>query len=264
MSSYANPTASDASIRRRILELGEWFHNLNLEGIETAPNHFLGDYPNIKWQRLKDALPGDLRGMTVLDVGCNGGFFSIEMKKRGADRVVAMDYDPRYLAQARLAAELSRMNIEFIELSVYDVHKLAQQFDIVLFMGVLYHLRYPLLALDLLSRHAVKDWFIFQSLLRGSHETLNIDADYPFEEEKIFEDPRYPVLHFVENDYAHDPTNWWIPNRSCAEGMLRSAGFSVLAQPDLDVFICRKQKDTAEADGKLTGLAVEGMALPHD
>ena len=65
-------------IRRRIDGLGQWFHNIELKGVRTAPNHFLGDYPNVKWRRFAHAVPKDLRGMTVLDIGCNGGFYSID------------------------------------------------------------------------------------------------------------------------------------------------------------------------------------------
>src|SRR5690348_10909113 len=75
---------STDELRRRIGELGEWFHNLELHGVRTAPNHFLGDFPNIKWKHISTALPNDLSGATVLDIGCNGGFYSIELKKRGA------------------------------------------------------------------------------------------------------------------------------------------------------------------------------------
>ena len=48
-------------IERRIHELGKWFHNMNLGGVWTAPNHFLGDYPNVKWQRFSSAIPDNLR-----------------------------------------------------------------------------------------------------------------------------------------------------------------------------------------------------------
>src|SRR4051795_9399521 len=131
-------------IERRIRELGDWFHNLDLGGVLTAPNHFLGDYPNIKWRTFAHALPADLRGKTVLDIGCNAGFYSIEMKKRGADRVLGIDFDESYLNQARFAAEINGLDIEFREVSVYDVGALGEKFDLVIFMGVLYHLRHPL------------------------------------------------------------------------------------------------------------------------
>ncbi len=110
----------------------------------------------MKWQRFAHAIPPDLTGKTVLDIGCNGGFYSIEMKRRGAERVLGIDFDDDYLAQARFAAEVTGLDIEFRKLSVYDVGALGERFDIVLFMGVLYHLRHPLLALDLIREHVAE------------------------------------------------------------------------------------------------------------
>jgi tRNA (mo5U34)-methyltransferase len=235
----SNDTIDPAAIPQRIAELGEWFHNIDLHGHPTAPHHFLGDYPAIKWRAFADAIPSDLRGRTVLDVGCNGGFYSIEMKRRGADRVVGIDWDERYLAQARFAADVSHVDIEFRRLSVYDIAALAERFDVVLFMGVLYHLRHPLLALDLLHQHATRDLLVFQSMLRGADEVEPLARDYPFTETDVFDAPGYPKLHFVEHKYTGDETNWWIPNRAAAEAMLRSAGFEVIAHPEREVFICR-------------------------
>jgi tRNA (mo5U34)-methyltransferase len=236
----AVPRWSADTIARRVRELGPWFHNIDLAGVHTAPDHFLGDYPAIKWRRFAHALPQDLRGMSVLDIGCNGGFYSIEMKRRGAERVVGIDFDDDYLAQARFAAEVSGMDIEFRNLSVYDVAALGAKFDVVLFMGVLYHLRHPLLALDLIHEHAAKNLFVFQSMQRGSDDAAVLQHDYPFLENDIFEREDYPKLHFVEHSYAGDPTNWWIPNRACVEAMLRSSGFRILARPEAEVFVCRR------------------------
>ncbi len=227
-------------IRRRVHDLGQWFHNLNLRGVETAPDHFLGDYPSTKWRRFAHALPQDLRGKTVLDVGCNAGYYSIEMKRRGAERVLGIDADERYLEQARFAAAVCGLDIELRRLSVYDVATLGERFDIVLFMGVLYHLRHPLLALDLLHEHVVGDLMVFQSMLRGSTEVTPVADDYPFQETEIFEQPGYPQMYFVEKQYCVDPTNWWIPNRACAEAMLRSSGFRIIDRPEAEVYLCRR------------------------
>jgi len=226
-------------IQREVAALGPWFHNLNLGGVQTAGDHFLGDFPGAKWRRFQHALPEDLSGKTVLDIGCNAGFYSIEMKRRGGKRVVGIDSDPRYLAQARLAARVTGYDIEFHELSVYDVARLGEQFDVVLFMGVFYHLRHPLLALDLIRAHAVKDLLVFQSLQCASEEVYPVAADYDFSETAHFEEPGYPKLHFVEHEYANDWTNWWIPNAACSAAMLRVAGFEILMQPETDVFVCR-------------------------
>jgi tRNA (mo5U34)-methyltransferase len=231
---------SPIEIERRVHELGDWFQNLDLGGVRTAPNHFLGDYPSIKWRTFAHAIPADLSGKSVLDIGCNAGFYSLEMKRRGASRVVGIDSDETYLAQARFAAEVNGAEIEFRRMDVYDVAKLGERFDLVLFMGVLYHLRHPLLALDLLWEHVVGDTMVFQSLMRGSKEVAALAPDYPFGEKSIFEQPGYPTMYFVEKRYSHDPTNWWIPNRACAEAMLRSAGFSIVDHPEDEVYICQR------------------------
>jgi tRNA (mo5U34)-methyltransferase len=226
-------------IRREVEALGPWFHNIDLGGVATAPEHLLGDYPAVKWRRFAHALPPDLRGKTVLDIGCNGGFHSIEMKRRGADHVLAMDTDERYLRQARFAAQVIGVDIEFSRLSVYDVATLGGRFDIVLFLGVLYHLRHPLLALDLIREHVICDLFICQSMQRGDAAEEKLAEDYQFSESAIFERQGFPRMAFIEHRYAGDPTNWWIPNRACTAAMLRSAGFVIDSNPEEEVFICR-------------------------
>jgi tRNA (mo5U34)-methyltransferase len=234
------------ALEQRIRSLGDWFHNLDLGGVPTAPHHFLGDYPRCKWVHFADAIPQDLRGRTVLDIGCNAGFYSLEMKRRGADRVLGIDFDERYLAQARLAAEVSELEIEFRQLSVYDVGSLGERFDIVLFMGVFYHLRHPLLALDLIHAHVTRDLLVFQSMQRGSAETEPLREDYPFSETEIFERPSYPRMSFIERKYAGDPTNWWTPNRAAVEAMLRSSGFEILDHPEAEVFVCRRREQPSQ------------------
>jgi tRNA (mo5U34)-methyltransferase len=233
-------------MRQRADALGPWFHNIDLKGVPTAPDHFLGDYPRDKFLRFADALPADLTGKTVLDIGCNAGFYSVEMKRRGADRVLGIDSDDRYLAQARLAAEaLGYRGIEFAKLSVYDVGALGERFDLVIFMGVLYHLRHPLLALDLIREHVAGDLMLFQTMQQGSAEVADVPNDHPFfvpgttTPPPVFDDPGYPKLHFIERAFANDWTNWWAPNPACSQAMLRAAGFSVERTPEPDVYLCR-------------------------
>lgn len=228
-----------SEIRQQVADLGDWFHNIDLAGVQTAPQHFLGDYPSVLWRCIAASLPQDLAGRTVLDIGCNAGFYAIEMKRRGAERVLGIDTSDRYLAQARFAAEVCDVDIEFRKLSVFDVAALAERFDVVLLMGVLYHLRHPLLALDLVWEHVVRDLLVFQSMQRGSNEVEPLEDDYDFAERAIFDRPGFPKLHFVEHAYCDDGTNWWIPNRACAEAMLRSAGFTILEHPSAEIYICR-------------------------
>jgi tRNA (mo5U34)-methyltransferase len=229
------------ALERKIRELGPWFHNLKLRGVSTAPEHFLGDYPAVKWQSFAHAIPQDLTGKTVLDVGCNAGFYSMEMKRRGASRVVGIDSEDLYLTQARFAAEIEGYtDIEFHNLSVYDVAKLGEKFDFVIFMGVLYHLRHPLLALDLLYEHVVGDLLLFQSMQRGAPEVEPVDPDYHFWQQDHFQRAGYPQMYFIEHRYCGDPTNWWVPNAAGAEAMLRSAGFDILEHPEQEVYLCRR------------------------
>lgn len=234
------PDSEDGDLVARIAALAPWFHNMNLKGIWTAPDHFLGDYPAVKFRHVEALLPRDLGGRTVLDIGCNAGFYAIEMKRRGAAWVVGIDTDDRYLAQARLAAAACGQEIELRKLSVYDVGALGERFDLVLFMGVLYHLRHPLLALDLIREHAARDLLLFQSLQRGADGILPLAPDYPFEETQIFDAPEYPKLHFVEREYVHDWTNWWIPNRAATEALLRAAGFLIEDRAGEDIYLCRR------------------------
>ncbi|CAG1064976.1 tRNA U34 carboxymethyltransferase [uncultured bacterium] len=229
-------------IRKKAGELGPWFQNIDLRGVKTAPEHFLGDYPNMKWKKFAHAVPEDLSGMSVLDIGCNAGFYSVEMKKRGAESVLGIDSDEDYLKQARFASSVLGYDVEFMRMSVYDVERLGRKFDLVLFMGVLYHLRHPLLALDLIYEHAASGLFVFQSMLRGDDGAEDIEDDYPFSESAVFHRPAFPKLHFIENSYSGDDTNWWLPNRSCVEALLRSSGFDILTNPEKEVFICRKGK----------------------
>ena len=115
-----------------------------------------------------------------------------------------------------------------------------EQFDLVIFMGVLYHLRHPLLALDLIHEHVARDMLLFQSMQRGDSRIDAIDKNYDFWTTEHFDSPGYPKLHFIEHRYADDPTNWWAPNRACVEAMLRSAGFIIAAHPEEEVYLCRK------------------------
>lgn len=242
-------TTEDRTLEDRITALGPWFQNLRLRGIETAPDHFLGDYPEVKFARFRDALPDDLKGMTVLDIGCNAGFYSFEMKRRGADYVVGIDTDERYLQQARFAAETEGIDADFRRMSVWQVAELEMQFDLVIFMGVLYHLRHPLLALDLIHEHVAKDLLLFQSMQRGSSEVENVAPDYGFNAAAPFDRPGFPKLHFIEHRYAQDQTNWWVPNRACVEAMLRSSGFSIVLHPEEEVYWCRREPVAVPADG---------------
>ena len=244
------------TLAREISELGDWFHNIDLYGVPTAPNHFLGDFPNVKWKHIEKAIPKNLVGASVLDIGCNGGFYSIQMKRRGAERVLGIDVDERYLNQGRFAAKTLGLDIDFERRSVYEVAGLDEQFDFVIFMGVLYHLRYPLFALDnVIKKIAPGGTMLFQTMLRGSEETRAWEKNYHFWNKEIFQSPEFPRMYFIENCYANDYTNWWIPNRACAEAMLRSSGLELLSNPESETWLC------APKDSKRNGKFILDLEL---
>jgi tRNA (mo5U34)-methyltransferase len=224
---------------KEVAELGPWFHNLHLpDGTQTAPNHFLGDFPRYKWLRLAPHLPPRLDGWTALDIGCNAGYYSFELVRRGA-RVTGIDVDPHYLAQARWAAKEFGLqsSVEFREMQVYDLARVEEKFDLVLFMGVFYHLRYPLLGLDIVAR-CTGQMMVFQTMRMPGMEVYHDTLDHHIEEREALRNPGWPTMAFIEHRFANDPTNWWVPNHAGVEAMLRSSGMRVCAHLGHEIYLC--------------------------
>jgi tRNA (mo5U34)-methyltransferase len=233
------PSPAPQRREQEIASLGPWFHNLHLpDGSQTAPTHFLGDFPSYKWRTLAPHLPERLDGWTALDIGCNAGYYSFELARRNA-RVTGIDVDPHYLRQARWAARelgLERA-VEFRQMQVYDLADQAERFDLVLFMGVFYHLRYPLLGLDIVARHTGR-MMVFQTMTIPGLEIYPDTGDYPIDEREVLQEPGWPRMAFIERRFAGDPTNWWVPNHAAVEAMLRSSGMDVRAHLGHEIYIC--------------------------
>jgi tRNA (mo5U34)-methyltransferase len=238
-SAEAGAAAGDGRRSRQVAALGPWFHNFHLpDGTQTAPHHFLGDFPRYKWQRLAPHLPGSLDGWTALDVGCNAGYYSLELARRGA-RVTGIDVDPHYLKQARWAAREFGLDdaVEFREMQIYELAHGEEMFDLVLFMGVFYHLRYPLLGLDIVARRTQR-MMVFQTLRMPGMEVYTDTLDHDIEERGALRHPGWPAMAFIEHCFAGDPTNWWVPNHAGIEAMLRSSGMAVRAHLGHEIYLC--------------------------
>lgn len=245
MNAVVDPATSD--LQREVDSLAPWFHNLHLPGgVQTVPQHFIGgDFPRFKWEQIAPHIPQDLSGWRVLDVGCNAGFYSFELAKRGAS-VLAVDVEPHYLKQARWAARLYGLQdqVEFREVGVYDIGTWQESFDLVWFMGVLYHLRYPLLALDLLAARTRK-LMVFQTLTMPGKDVYEDTQDHPITERAPMLEEGWPKMAFIEHKFAGDPTNWWAPNHACCEAMLRSAGMRVVGRPADEIYLCEPSGSSA-------------------
>lgn len=231
--------AQGRDLQRQIAELGPWFHNLHLpDGTQTAPNHHLGDFPSYKWERLAPHVPQDLQGWTALDIGCNAGFYTFELARRGA-HVTAIDVDTHYLTQAKWAARQFGLEdcVQFTQMQVYDLAHSEEKFDLVLFMGVFYHLRYPMLGLDIVTQK-IKRLMVFQTLtmpgLEVYENTDGLDIDY----REPMREPGWPMMAFIEHTLAGDPTNWWAANHAGVEAMLRSSGMKVIEYLKHETYLC--------------------------
>ena len=221
-------------------QLAPWFHNLHLPGgRRTAPDHPLGDFPAYKWEQIAPHLPADLSGARALDIGCNAGFYTFELARRGAE-VLAIDIDEHYLRQARWAAgELGLgERVELRQMGVYDLATLdAEPFDVVLFLGVLYHLRHPLLALDTVSA-LTGGTLVVQTLTMPGEARLIPPPDLPIDDRDRLREPGWPAMAFIEHELAGDPTNWWAPDAACVEAMLRSCEMEICGRPGHEFWLC--------------------------
>jgi len=173
-----------------------------------------------------------------LDIGCSSGFFSMKLIENQAKHVIRIDDGEQNLAipQVKLVAEtLNVKNVDFEKLSVYDVEKLEKKFDLTLFLGVFYHLRYPLLALDKLRK--VTDKMILQTVTTEIEDTSKKKMENYFQmpsemeniklRSKLFYDPGYPKTHFIENMLEGDKSNKCLPNLEAVTAMLRASDFQI-------------------------------------
>lgn len=233
-----------------IAALGPWVHNLHLpDGTQTLPEHPLiyGDFPNDKWKLVRDAIPADLAGWSALDIGCNAGFYAYELAKRGA-RVTGLDQEPHYLNQARWAAPRMGLadRVEFRQGKLYELAREPETYDLVWFMGVLYHLRYPMLGLDIAARKT-RRLMVFQTLTMPGTDVAETPPDMPLLDRDAMLAPGWPKMAFIEKRLAGDETNWWTPNLAGIEAMLRAAGMRILHRLPHEIFVCEPDPENPSA-----------------
>jgi tRNA (mo5U34)-methyltransferase len=166
----------------------------------------------------------DLRGKRVLDVGTRDGFFAFECERRGAE-VVAVDYAGMDLTGFGAAKKIYGSQVEYVQANVYDLSPdVLDTFDVVLFLGVLYHLRHPLLALDRL-RPLCRSLLIVESLVCDAKVFTGFETGEPLARLA----PRLvdtPLAQFLPvGGYHTDSTNKWVPNVAALRALLADALF---------------------------------------
>jgi len=183
------------------------------------------------WERFRAAFPSDLQGASVLDVGANAGFFLIQAKLLGAGRVVGIESVDEYLRQAELCRRIWGLDIEYWAMDAHQMDSIQEEFDIVFFTSILYHLKNPLMVLEEVGR-ICRDAVVVESevILEDPRNCVYVRQG-PAGQLRITP-CRTGVMKFIEKDELNsDGSNWWVPDTECVLGMLRTAGFKYFSKP---------------------------------
>ncbi len=247
-----SPNKSTSITRREIEDgidrLAPWFHCIDLGGgVKTKTASAVGepiDHPRPTWETVKACVPANLAGMTVLDVGCNAGFYSIEMKRRGAARVLGLDAQRDLIRQAEFVREVLGLDIEYGRKSVYDLDPFTLgQFDVTLALGLIYHCKHLVLALEklfLITRRLL----VLETAIYPPEK-----APESFEYEEGGERPTLHPLAYVENrpEAKEAVYNWFLPSTASLVALLKNVGFDEIqvfptANSDRALIACRKHQ----------------------
>lgn len=229
-------------------KLGPWFHRIELGGgLVTKTASAIGEpveHPRPTWEKVKACLPSDVSGLSVLDVGCNAGFYSVELKRRGAARVLGVDSQRNLIRQAAFVRDALGLDIEYRRLSVYDLDPRDMgQFDITLALGLIYHCKHLVLALERLFA-VTRGLLVLETAIYPPEKS---PGSFTYDE-----GGQRPMLHplaYVENaaDAKEAIYNWFLPGVNALRALLQNVGFDEVelfpaTQADRAVLACRKRE----------------------
>jgi len=189
-----------------------WYHQIELAPGIVTPG--VNDSSAVLRNLEALGLPDDCSGLRVLDIGCRDGFFSFVMEARGA-AVTGVDYAPSNVTGFEVAAMVLDSKVEYIVENVYDLDPQKYgRFDVVFFLGVLYHLRNPLLALDRIRQMLKPGGLLFVECQLATDERVNtLDL---------------PIWQFYPRATLNDDeTNKWAPNLTGLVLLVEEAEFIV-------------------------------------
>jgi tRNA (mo5U34)-methyltransferase len=207
------PTIDPSSLRERVASHANWYHRIQLAPDLVTPGVHASAEALLRLDSL--GLPQDATGLRVLDIGCRDGFFAFEMERRGA-QVTGLDYSEPSVTGFEIAAAALGSEVEYVVANVYDLGpERFGMFDVVLFLGVLYHLRNPVLALDRVRRVAKPGALVFVEthiVSEGEIGSSNV-----------------PLWQFFPRaELNGDPTSKWAPNMAGLAKVLEECQFGVL------------------------------------
>ncbi|HOL47414.1 MAG TPA: DUF1698 domain-containing protein [bacterium] len=206
---------SKEEVIRLINSVPFWWHKIEVGYGLLTPGHQGGiENKTATYETLlRIEMPENLNNKRVLDIGAWDGYFSFEAEKRGASEVLAIDSHYRLEKDSdksgfEVAKKILASNVKYQIMDVYDIsNKNIGYYDVVLFLGVLYHLKHPLLALE--------------KIAEVTKELMILETFY------VNDDNKKAVGYFYEKDELNkDSTNWWGFNKKCIEALLRTAGFN--------------------------------------
>ena len=213
-------TWTEDEIRTRIHELDDdlgWYQNIDLgNGVQTKSRRVWGedlDHPRKRFAEMEPAVPARLDGKSVLDIGCNAGYFSFDAKDRGAVDVVGVDLKPGYIEQARFCADVRGQEIDFHLRDIYELPNLGRTFDVVYCIGILYHCKYLKQAVEAVSSVA-SGTVLVETAIHPGHNEL-------------------PLVRFVRSSQYGGPDSagaarlpgHWHPNMTALKDLFYESGF---------------------------------------
>jgi tRNA (mo5U34)-methyltransferase len=220
------PITDPSEVRRLIASHGRWWHEIELAPGVVTP----GDDSNRMKLPILDelGLPNDLSGMRALDVGCSDGYFSFELERRGAS-VTAIDFVPEDYTGFATAKKVLGSSVEYRMENVYNLNPVDYgTFDIILFMGVLYHLRNPLGGLDSLRSVLADDGQLYLGTMMIDEYVQLVDGTVTTLSQLNPALPDIPLWQAYPRDTLNgDYTNCFAPNRAALVAALEESNFYV-------------------------------------
>ncbi|MET0624150.1 MAG: DUF1698 domain-containing protein [Pyrinomonadaceae bacterium] len=241
-------TMTREEIEARVERLGPWFHCIELgEGLQTKTRSAIGEpveHPRPTWEKVRATLPEEFDGLSVLDVGCNAGFYAVELKRRGAARVLGLDSQRNLVRQAAFVRDVLGLDIEYRRMSVYDLDpRELGQFDVTLALGLVYHCKHLVLALEKLFS-VTRGLLVLETAIYPPERS---PGSFTYEVGGL-----QPLLHplaYVENpgEAKEAIYNWFLPGVEALVALLRNVGFDEVevfpaTQSDRAIFACRKRE----------------------